>query len=74
MNVIARFNFRHEAEYAQGFLKDAGIDSAVAIDDAGGAQVGMAFSNPARLLVRAEDATRARAVLVRAGVLAPGET
>lgn len=73
--TIARFGYRHEAEYAQGFLLDAGIPSSVFVDDAGGAEMGMAFSNPARLVVAAENGDRARDVLLHAdpgGVNAPG--
>ena len=41
---------------------------ALLIDDAGGMDVGLAFVNPARVVVRAEDEERARAVLVDAGM------
>ena len=72
--IIARFNYRHDAEYAQGFLNDAGIPSSVFVDDAGGAELGMAFSNPARLVVALENRDRARAVLTDAGLLEEGSS
>ena len=67
--VVARFHYRHEAELAHGYLESAGVDSALHIDDAGGMDVGLAFVNPARIVVRAEDEERAREVLVDAGIL-----
>ncbi len=71
--VVARFHYRHEAELARGYLESAGVDSALLIDDAGGMDVGLAFVNPARLVVRDEDKQRARGVLVDAGMLERGE-
>ncbi len=70
--MVARFHYRHEAELAHGYLKSAGVDAALLIDDAGGMDVGLAFSNPARLVVRAEDEERARGVLTDAGILEEG--
>ena len=70
--IVARFHYRHEAEIAHGYLKSAGVDAALLIDDAGGMDVGLAFVNPARLVVRVEDEARARSVLVDAGVLEKG--
>lgn len=67
--VVASFDRRHEAEFAQGFLTDAGIQSVVLADDAGGADLGLAFTRRVPLLVRAEDEDRARQVLTDAGVL-----
>ena len=55
--VIARFTYRHAGEFARGFLKDAGIPSQLAVDDAGGH---VTFSNVATLVVREEDADEAR--------------
>ena len=52
-----------------GYLESAGVDAALHIDDAGGMDVGLAFVNPARIVVRAEDEERARQVLVDAGML-----
>lgn len=67
--IVARFHYRHEAELAHGYLKSAGVDAALFIDDAGGMDVGLAFVNPARLVVRADDEERARSVLVDVGML-----
>jgi hypothetical protein len=67
--VIATFDRRYEAETAQGFLTDAGIDSALSADDAGGADLGLSFTRTAKLLVLAGDEARAREVLEDAGVL-----
>jgi len=72
-SVVARFHYRHEAELAQGYLEDAGVPTALFIDDAGGMDVGMAFVNPARLVVRLEDEQRAREVLADIGMLSDGE-
>jgi len=44
------------------------------IDDAGGMDVGLAFVNPARIVVRVEDEERARQVLVDAGMLEAPDT
>jgi hypothetical protein len=34
--AVAEFTYRHEAEFAAGFLTDAGIPHRLQIDDAGG--------------------------------------
>lgn len=61
--VVAEYGSRHEAELAKSYLDGAGIPSVLSVDDSGGAFAGMSFSAPARVLVRAEDADRARAAL-----------
>jgi hypothetical protein len=66
--IIARFGYRHEGELAKGYLDDAGIDSMLFVDDAAGIEAGMAFVNKGRLVVRNEDAERAREVLRTAGI------
>jgi len=63
------FGYRHEAELARATLEAAGIPSALLVDDAGGAQVGLSFSNPARLLIRRPDLDDAREILREAGLL-----
>lgn len=63
--IIARFTYRHDAEYARGFLEDAGIASQMVVDDAAGH---LAFSNSAQLVVTSEDAERAVEVLRAAGI------
>jgi len=65
---VARFGFRHEAEFAKGYLDDAGIDSFLEADDAGG-NLGLTLENEAVLRVRTTDLARARQVLFEAGVL-----
>ena len=72
--IVARFHYRHEAEMAHGYLESAGVNSILQIDDAGGMDVGLAFVNPARIVVRVEDEERARQVLVDAGMLAAPDT
>lgn len=69
---VARFNRRHEAETAQGYLADAGIESMISADDAGGADLGLSLTRLAKLLVRFEDEERARQVLIDAGVIEEG--
>jgi hypothetical protein len=71
--VIARFAYRHEAEFASNILEGAGIESFLKIDDAGGLYPGLTFTNPARLLVRGEDIDLAVQVLVDAGLLPSDE-
>jgi hypothetical protein len=60
---IARFYYRHEAEFARLPLEAAGIPSMIRADDAGGFEVALSFSNSVRLVVREQDAERARAIL-----------
>lgn len=69
--VLARFHYRHQAELAHGYLQDAGIPSGLFIDDAGGMEVGLAFANPARLVVHKDRVDDARRILENAGVLDP---
>ena len=65
---VAQFGFRHEAEFAKGYLNDAGIESFLVVDDAGG-NLGFALENTATLMVRTTDLPRARQVLSDAGVM-----
>jgi hypothetical protein len=65
--VVATFGFRHEAEFAKATLDSAGIASVLSIDDAGGAEAGLSFANPARIIVRSEDHDTARDVLRQFG-------
>ena len=60
---IAEYPYRHEAEFAAGFLEDAGIPFRLQTDDAGGADSFMTIARPARLWVRKEDVLKAREVL-----------
>lgn len=61
--AIAEYLYRHEAEFAAGFLRDAGIPFRLQIDDAGGADAGVTIARPARIWVRAEDEEDARSLL-----------
>jgi len=65
--VIGLFPTRHEGELARGFLDRAQIPVALLADDAGGAEAGLTFVNPARLMVREEDEGAARTLLEDAG-------
>ena len=58
--VVARFQYRHEAEFAAGFLDDAQIAYRLQVDDAA---MGIAISIPATLWVRGVDLRRAREIL-----------
>jgi len=75
--AVAEYLYRHEAEFAAGFLRDAGIPFRLQIDDAGGADAGVTIARPAVLWVRAEDAEEARDLLdipgEEAGPLSEGE-
>lgn len=67
--VAAAYRHRHEAEMARGYLRAAGIPSALHVDDAGGAYAGLALgTGTARVLVRRDDLKRARRVLRDAGM------
>jgi hypothetical protein len=67
MVVVARFRNRVEAEMAQTMLTDAGIESFIKADDAGGMVAGMDVSSGgAKLLVAGEDAEEALEVLEEA--------
>ena len=67
--AVAEFTYRHEAEFAAGFLADAGIPYRLQIDDAGG-DLGLTLGRPALIWVRAVDLERARDVLEPGGELA----
>lgn len=58
--VVARYQYRHEAEFAAGFLDDAGIPYRLQVDDPG---LGMTISAPATLWVRGMDLQAALEVL-----------
>ena len=60
---VAEYLYRHEAEFAAGFLRDAGIPFRLQIDDAGGADAGVTIGRPAVLWVRADDEEEARGLL-----------
>ena len=60
--AVAEFTYRHEAEFAAGFLADAGIPYRLQVDDAGG-DLGLTLGRPAIIWVLAVDAERAREIL-----------
>jgi hypothetical protein len=70
--LVARFSSRQEGELAKGYLDDAGVESILTVDDAGG-NLGLTLDNSAALFVRATDSVQAREVLRDAGVLEEGE-
>ncbi|HEX3702729.1 MAG TPA: DUF2007 domain-containing protein [Vicinamibacterales bacterium] len=61
--VVQMFADRIEAELAHSALEAAGIPSILRTDDMGGLRPHMALTNGVALLVRAEDAQAAAAVL-----------
>ena len=61
--VVQMFTDRIEAELAHSALEAAGIASMLRTDDVGGLRPHMALTNGVALLVRAEDAAAAAAVL-----------
>ncbi|MEK9499406.1 DUF2007 domain-containing protein [Gemmatimonadota bacterium DH-20] len=63
--TVARFTWRHEAEFAGGYLADAGIPHSVLVDDHGGH---VTMNNSARVLVNPSDMEKAREVLRTAGL------
>lgn len=67
--VVARFAYRHQAEFAANILRGAGIPAFPYSDDAGGLYAGMTFANPARVVVRAADLDAARETLRDAAFL-----
>ena len=67
--VVAKFAHRYEAELAQGYLQDAGIESMVSMDDASMTDTGMTFPKGARLIVLSENVERALEVLRSANVI-----
>ena len=52
-----------DAELAQGALEAADIEAMVTADDAGGLQPGLWVGEGVKVLVRAEDAERAKEIL-----------
>ena len=60
--VLRTFLNRFEADVAKSALDAAGIESTVRADDAGGMELGLWMSG-VELIVRSEDAERAKALL-----------
>lgn len=65
---VATYQYRHEAEFAAGFLKDAGIPYRLQIDDPA---LGIIMSTSARIWVAAIDERRARDILATDRALQP---
>lgn len=61
--VVATFEYRHEAEMAQGYLEDADIPVVMVAGDAAGIELGFAAPHRARIAVRTVDVEAAREVL-----------
>jgi hypothetical protein len=61
--IVRTFLNRFEADVAKSALDAAGIDSIIRADDAGGMRPAMSMGSAVELVVRAEDAARAREVL-----------
>ncbi len=61
--VARTYGYRHEGEVARAILDAAGIPCMLQVDDSGGSEIGMAFANPARLLVRVKDLDRVEDLL-----------
>ncbi len=59
--LVAEFTYRHEAEMALGYLKDAGINAAIFADDAGGVYA-FSVTNPVRVMVSPEQADEAQSI------------
>jgi hypothetical protein len=68
-STIARFASRWEAEFAQGFLEDAGVPSRIADDSFGIGHAYVGGLAGASLVVAAERSAEARGLLEAAGVL-----
>jgi hypothetical protein len=67
--TVARFQFLHEAEYAQGFLDEAGIRCLLQPDNAAGGAPYIGGLAGAALVVAAADLDRTVEVLRTAGIL-----
>ena len=61
--AVGTYQNKIDAELAQGALEAADIEAMVAADDAGGLQPSLWVGEGVRVLVRAEDAERAKEIL-----------
>ena len=61
--TIRTFAYRHEAELAKSALEASGIAAVVFADDGGRQEANLQFAQGTKLMVKAEDAEQARAVL-----------
>ena len=61
--AVGTYSNKIDADLAQGALEAADIDAMVTADDAGGQQPGLLMGRGVRVLVRPEDAERAKEIL-----------
>jgi Putative prokaryotic signal transducing protein len=61
--TLQTFNYRHEADLAKSALEAKGIPAKVFSDDGGRQEVSLQFVRGAKLMVRQEDAERAKRIL-----------
>jgi hypothetical protein len=61
--AVGTYSNKIDADLAQGALEAADIDAMITADDAGGQQPGLLMGKGVRVLVRAEDAERAKEIL-----------
>jgi hypothetical protein len=61
--AVGTYPNKVDAELAQGALEASDIESMVSADDAGGLQPGLWLGEGVKVLVRAEDAERAKKIL-----------
>jgi hypothetical protein len=63
LEVVGKYQFEYQAQVARLALEAEGMDAAVLADNAGGMLPSLQILFPVRLMVRSEDAERARAIL-----------
>jgi len=61
--TVGTYNNKIDADLAQGALEAGGIEAMLTADDAGGQQPALVMGKGVRVLVRAEDAERAKEIL-----------
>ena len=61
--AVGTYTNKIDADLAQGALEAADIDATITADDAGGQQPSLLMGKGVRVLVRAEDAERAKEIL-----------
>jgi hypothetical protein len=66
--TIRSFDNEVEAEFARANLESAGIESFLSGDDCGGMRPALTFVNGIKLIVKADDATRATEILDQEGL------
>jgi Putative prokaryotic signal transducing protein len=66
--TIHSFDNQIEAEFAKTKLESAGIQCFLSGDDCGGMRPALTFVNGIKLIVRADDATRATEILSEEGL------